>query len=341
MLMLVGLSAISCASETKNETKNETKDEAKDETKSVEPLSVEGRYLVDSSGERVALHGVSFAWHNWWSEYYNAGCVNELVDVWGADVVRASMGVEHPGSYCEKPIWSEQKVCEVVDAAIAKNVYAIIDFHSHSIQKDMAIKFFTKMATKYKGVPNVIYEIFNEPMNLEWPEVKAYSIEVIKTIRAIEPNAVILVGTPTWSQDVNTAADDPIKGYSNIMYVLHFYAATHKESLREKADYAMAKGLPIFVSECAGMEASGDGPIDHESWSTWVKWMDKNSLSWVVWSISSKDETCSMLTPEAPVDGMWEQKQQEHNANVEKEEDKVEYIKPWGKLAKKYLEAYK
>ncbi len=323
MLMLVAFSATSCGSEPKKSKVVEQK--------SVEPLSVDGRYLVDSKGERVVLHGISFGWHNWWAEYYNAGCVEELVNVWGADIVRAAMGVEHPGSYCEKPQWSEDKVCAVVDGAIENGAYAIIDFHSHSIQKDMAISFFTNMATKYKGVPNVIYEIFNEPMHLEWPEVKEYSIAVIDAIRAIEPNAVILVGTPTWSQDVDTVADDPIEGYSNLMYVLHFYAATHKESLREKAEYAMAKGLPIFVSECASMEASGDGPIDEESWNTWVKWMDKNSLSWVAWSISSKDETCSMLTPEAPVDGEWDAKH----------EGEVEYLKPWAKLVRKTLESYK
>ncbi len=271
----------------------------------VKPLSVDGQYLVNSDGERVVLNGVSYAWHNWWSQFYNEGSVAELVNVWGAEVVRAAMGVEPSGSYLDRAEWSEQTICTVVDAAIANNVYVIIDFHSHNIREAEAIEFFTKMATKYKGVPNVIYEIFNEPDNETWPEVKAYSIAVIDAIRAIEPDAVILVGTPTWSQDVDIAADDPIEGYSNLMYVLHFYAATHKQSLRDKADYALAKGLPIFVSECGGMLASGDGPLDIASWNEWKEWMQANSLSWAAWSLSSKDETCSMLTPSAPVDGGW------------------------------------
>ncbi len=279
---------------------------AEDCNAGVKPLAVDGQYLVNSDGERVVLNGVSYGWHNWWSEYYNEGSVAELVDVWGAEVIRAAMGVEPAGSYLEKAEWSEKTICTVVDAAIANDVYAIIDFHSHNIREAEAIEFFTKMATKYKGVPNVIYEIFNEPDHETWPEVKAYSIAVIDAIRAIEPDAVILVGTPTWSQDVDLAADDPIEGYKNLMYVLHFYAATHKQSLRDKADYALAKGLPIFVSECAGMLASGDGPLDIESWNEWKEWMSANSLSWAAWSVSSKDETCSMLTPSAPVDGGWE-----------------------------------
>lgn len=166
-------------------------------------------------------------------------------------------------------------------------------------------EFFTQMATRYKGVPNVIYEVFNEPVEDSWEQVKAYSVEVIKTIRAIEPDAVILVGCPHWDQDIHLAADDPITGYSNIMYTLHFYANTHGQWLRDRADYALGKGLPIFVSECAGMEASGDGPINKEEWGNWLEWMQRHSISWVAWSLSDKDETCSMFYPSASSEGNW------------------------------------
>jgi len=113
------------------------------------------------------------------------------------------------------------------------------------------------------------------------------------------------VGTPHWDQDVHIAADDPIKGFDNLMYTLHFYAATHKDELRKRADYALDKGLPLFVSESAGMEASGDGPIDYDSWNTWINWMKKNQISWITWSIADKDETCSMLNKSADSKGNW------------------------------------
>ena len=163
------------------------------------------------------------------------------------------------------------------------------------------------MATRYKGVPNVIYEIFNEPVEDSWEAVKAYSEEVIKAIRTVEPDAVILVGCPHWDQDIHLAADDPIKGQKNLMYTLHFYAATHGQWLRDRADYALGKGLPLFVSECAGMEASGDGPINPEEWGRWVDWMDQRAISWAAWSISDKDETCSMLLPKASSEGHWQE----------------------------------
>ena len=161
------------------------------------------------------------------------------------------------------------------------------------------------MAAQYGAYPHVIYEIFNEPDEESWADVKKYSIEIIKTIRAIDPDNIILVGTPHWDQDVQLAADDPITGYSNIMYTLHFYAATHSQYLRDRGNYALSKKLPLFISESAGMEATGDGPINDSEWQHWIDWAEQNKISWITWSVSDKDETCSVLKPTAADKGNW------------------------------------
>ena len=273
----------------------------------VPALVVNGTQLMNTRGDTVVLHGVSYGWHQFWPRFYNASSAQWLVRDWGAQVLRASMGVELEGAYLDNPELGLKCVQTIVDAAIAENVYVIIDWHSHGIRTEEAKAFFTQMATRYKGVPNVIYEIFNEPVEDSWEQVKAYSEEVIRAIRAVEPDAVILVGCPHWDQDIHLAADNPIAGQKNLMYTLHFYAATHGQWLRDRADYALGKGLPIFVSECAGMEASGDGPINPDEWAKWVDWMDWRSISWAAWSISDKDETCSMLLPKASSEGRWQE----------------------------------
>jgi len=288
-------------------------------------LSVKGILLVNEEEQPVILRGVSFGWHNWWPRFYNANTVAWLKEDWKCDMVRAAIGVEPDSAFIKDPVFALERLFTVVDAAIENDMYVIIDWHAHGIQLEKAIGFFQLVAGKYKDYPNIIYEIFNEPVRDSWEDVKAYSEEVIKTIREIDEKNVILIGSPHWDQDVHIAADNPITGYDNLMYTLHFYAATHKQWLRDRADYALNKGLPLFVSECAGMEASGDGPIDHKSWQEWIDWMDGNLISWAAWSIADKNESCSMIKDTSSPDYGWT------------EDD----LKEWGKIVRTELRKHK
>ncbi|WP_132053373.1 glycoside hydrolase family 5 protein [Pseudocnuella soli] len=270
-------------------------------------LQVKGTKLCNQKGEPVVLRGMSFGWHNFWPRFYNRGAVQWLQQDWGCTVVRAAMGVEPRRGYKQDSAGSVRAVKAVVEAAIAAGIYVIIDWHSHNINLEEARTFFAQMAQEYGQYPNVIYEIFNEPERQSWDEVKAYSAEVIRTIRKWDPDNIILVGSPYWDQDVHLAADAPLKGFSNLMYTLHYYAATHKQALRDRGTYALKKGLPLFISESAGMEATGNGPLNESEWLQWIEWAEQNGVSWVTWSVSDKDETCSVLQPTAASDGGWKE----------------------------------
>ncbi len=268
-------------------------------------LKVTATRLRDVNDQPVILRGMSFGWHNWWPRFYNAGAVHWLHHDWACSIVRAAMGVEHADGYVKDPAGSLQKIKAVVDAAIEEGIYVIIDWHSHTIHLDEAIDFFRQMATEYGCYPNILYEIFNEPEYQSWTAVKKYAERVIGAIREIDPHNIILVGSPHWDQDVHLAAADPINGYNNLMYTMHFYAASHKQALRERCDATLESGLPLFVSECAGMEATGDGAIDAVEWQRWIEWMEAKGLSWLTWSVADKNETCSVLKPTAASNGNW------------------------------------
>ncbi len=269
-------------------------------------LHVEGTQLVDKAGHPIVLRGLSFGWHSFWPRFYNKGAVDWLAKDFHCTVVRAAMGVEGGDRpYIKDPVFAKEKVYAVVDGAIKSGIYVIIDWHSHNINLEEAKSFFDEVSKKYGKHPNIIYEVFNEPDEETWPEVKAYAEAVIKVIRENDKNNLILVGSPHWDQDVNLPAADPIRGYSNLMYTMHFYAATHGKSLRDRTDAAMAAGLPIFISESAGMEATGDGPLNYKEWQDYIDWMESRKLSWVTWSVSDKDETCSILQKSASSDGKW------------------------------------
>lgn len=289
-------------------------------------LRVKGTQLTASNGTPVVLHGMSFGWHNLWPRFYNKGAVHELVTKWNCSVIRASMGIElNDSGYLKAPARSEQLMRKVIEACIKEEVYVIIDWHDHNLHEKEAIDFFSRMAAAYGNNPHVIYEVFNEPDYETWAEVKKYAENVIAAIRKNDPDNIILIGSPRWDQDIHLPAADPVKGYSNLMYTMHFYAGTHKQWLRDRTDEAINKGLPVFVSECAGMEASGDGPIDQQEWDAYVKWMDSRKLSWVAWSVSDKKETCSVLLPAAKSKGKW----------------KDQVVKEWGMLVRHCLQQYK
>jgi endoglucanase len=270
-------------------------------------LSIKGNHIFSEHGDTVQLRGMSLFWSQWMDQYYNKDAVKWLRDDWKSTVVRAAMGVEM-GGYDEYPEAEKQKVFNVVDAAIELGMYVIIDYHTHEGHKNtqQAVDFFAEMAKKYGKYPNVLYEIYNEPLkDADWSaDIKPYSEKVIAAIRKHDPDNIIIVGTRQWSQLVNEAASDQIKG-TNIAYTLHFYAATHGKWLRDEAEKAMKQGVCIFVTEYGSCDASGNGRFDPKHTNDWFKWMDKHRISYCNWSVADKEETASVLLPGASGKGGW------------------------------------
>ncbi|MCR5512509.1 MAG: glycoside hydrolase family 5 protein [Prevotella sp.] len=276
-----------------------------DPVKQYGQLQVKGSQLCDQQGKSVILRGISLGWHNIWPRFYNKKAVQTLKQDWNCTVVRAAMGVMIEDNYLENPEFAMQCMTNVIDAAIKQNVYVIIDWHSHITKTQEAKEFFGKMAQKYGKYPHVIYEIYNEPVEDSWASLKKYATEVIGEIRKYDPDNIILVGCPHWDQDIHLVANSPLQGFSNIMYTVHFYAATHGDYLRERTEAAVKKGIPVFISESGVTEASGDGKIDAESEEKWVEMCERLGISWVCWSLSDKNESSSMLLPRATATGPW------------------------------------
>ena len=270
-------------------------------------LHVNGVQLVGSHNEPVVLRGMSFGWSCFHPRFYTAGSVHTLATDWHCNVLRAALGVEPKNGYKEDSATQIQLIRNVIEACIKEGIYVIVDWHSHNINLKEAKAFFTTMAKDYGKYPNVIYELYNEPDYESWDDVKAYETEIISTIRAIDNDNLILAGCPHWDQDINLVADSPLTNVANLMYTVHFYAATHKQELRDRCAAALAKGIPIFISESAGMGASGDGPLNDEEWQRWIDWCEQHKISWLVWSVSDKDETCSVLQKSASSDGGWKE----------------------------------
>lgn len=267
-------------------------------------LHVKGTKLVDKKGHEVQLRGVSTHGLSWYPQYVNDKCFAQLHDKWGANVVRLAMYTEEYNGYCSGDAKNRSDLKKLIKKGVrlAKKhkMYVIVDWHilsdgNPNSHKKEAKAFFREMSREFKGYNNVIYEICNEPNNgTSWKEIKSYARSVISTIRKNDKKAVIVVGTPTWSQDVDQAAAAPMKG-ENLMYALHFYAATHKADLRNKMTAAINKGLPVFVTEYGICDASGNGAIDKEEANRWVQTMDEYGVSYIAWNLSNKQESSSII----------------------------------------------
>ena len=268
-------------------------------------LQVVGSQLCDAAGNPVQLRGVSTHGLAWFPQYVNDDFFQELRQDWGANVVRLAMYTAESGGYCTDgdPTALRQLVLDGVDYASDADLYAIVDWHvlsdqSPLVHADAAEAFFADMSAQLADRDNVLYEICNEPNgSATWDDVVSYANRVIPAIRANDPDAVVIVGTPEWSQRVDQAAASPLD-FDNVLYALHFYAATHQQDLRDRMAAAVGAGLPVFVSEFGICDASGNGAVDYESADAWVRLMDSLNVSFVCWNLSNKNETSALFLPD-------------------------------------------
>ncbi len=267
-------------------------------------LHVEGAGLADSKGKTVQLRGVSSHGLSWYPEFINYDALKTMRDEWGIEVIRLAMYTAEYNGYCtgdanNKKVL-EKKIADAVKWADKLGLYVIIDWHILSDQNPATYqkeskRFFKKMSKKYKDHDNIFYEVCNEPNGgTTWAQVKKYAESVIKVIRKNDQDAVVIVGSPTWSQDVDKVAANPIK-MKNVCYSLHYYAATHGDWLIQRAEQALKKGIAIFITEYSICDASGNGAIDTKQADKWKSFEDKYGISSCIWSLSNKNETSALI----------------------------------------------
>lgn len=272
-------------------------------------LQVVGTQLCNERGEPVVLRGMSTHGLQWYGEYARAQSIANTA-AYGANVFRVAMYTGE-GGYLNQPEVMTQAAFAAVDAAIQQDMYVILDWHILSDGNPLtyvteAEAFFSEAAARYGSTPNVLYEICNEPNgNVSWTgDVKPYAERVTSIIRAQAPQSVILIGSPTWSQDIHLAAADPVEG-TNLMYTLHFYAGTHGRDLRDRIDAVLNSGFPVFISEWGTSRADGSGGVFLEESKVWLDYLDERDISWCNWSLCDKNETSAALKQGTSPEKVW------------------------------------
>lgn len=268
-------------------------------------LKVLGTQLCSSEGKPVQLRGVSTHGIQWFPDYVNQDLFNELHSEWNANAVRLALYTAEYDGYCNGGDQEKLKELMLTGVEYAKNadIYAIIDWHTMrdgdpTTYQDEAVKFFDEMSLKCKDYDHVIYEICNEPNTVPWKVIREYALKVIPVIRANDPDAVILIGTPIYCKAPTEVKKAPITEYDNLMYDLHFYAASHQKSIQVEVDGCAKAGIPIFVSEFGICSNSGTGSLNYEWGDSWIELLNEHGVSYMCWQLSNKHETSSLIKEE-------------------------------------------
>lgn len=269
-------------------------------------LGTSGNKIVgQKSGKEAMLRGMSMFWSDATGiQYYNKEVIKWAVNNLKIDVFRYAMGVQYYDSdggtsnklddnysYMKAGDTQKSKIDQMVEAAIENDIYIIIDWHSHRAdsEKSQAASFFKEMAQKYNNVPNIIWEVFNEPVNQGSGAIASYANDVISGIRGTGNNNLALVGTPNWSQMPNGSCGTV--NQKNVGYVFHFYAGTHSVGQFSGNINSCRSNNAVFITEWGTTTADGKGDANTSASSSWTDFMEQNKISNCNWSLRQKVTT--------------------------------------------------
>jgi len=276
-------------------------------------LQIKNKQLCDEMGNPVQINGLFLRALKEESKFINDECFSTLVNKWKIDVIRIpfmSASWYSEPSYIGNPYY-EQLIDKAIMLSEKYGIYCIIDWHvlgdgNPLLHVKESRDFFQRLAYKYGAKKHVLYEICNEPngQDVSWDTViKPYAELVIPVIKAGNANAVIIVGTGTWSQDVDIAANNPLD-FTNIMYAFHFYSGTHKEELRQKVEIASEK-IPLFSTEWGNSNSDAQGGPFIPETEKWLKLMSSKQISWCHYALTDFPEAAAILKPNASISGDW------------------------------------
>ena len=269
-------------------------------------LSVKGADLVNQYGEKVQLYGLSTHGLQWFSKVVNFDTICAIQENFGNNIIRFALYTDEDG-YCDGTEAKKKQMLETlhkgIDIATQLGLYVIVDWHMVGAENvldknpltylEEAKEFFSYISEYYKDQDNILYEIMNEPNgSTTWADCKKYANEIIPLIRK-NTDAIVLVGNPKWTADLNSVMSSPLVGYKNIMYTYHFYAADHSSTSQVVKAYD--NGFPVFISEFGFMESSGDGAISETNGDKWKKVLDTRNISYVAWNISNSKGSASIF----------------------------------------------
>lgn len=283
----------------KNYNNKNLEDYSEFDNQNISWLKVENGKIKNELNEVVLLKGISSHGINWYSDLLTEDAFKYLKRDFNINTFRVAIYINKDTNF----EIIKQQLYPIVDNLVKLNLYVIIDWHiledgDPNIYITQASEFFSQISKKYQDIPNIMYEICNEPNgnDITWDEkIKPYAEKIIPLIRKNSPKSIIIVGTPDYCKKVNKPADNPIN-YENIVYSVHFYAGIYGEYIKNNIEYAIGKGIAVLVTEWGTTDDTGDGKIYEELSKEWIEFLEEKNIGYINWSFCNKNEGSAILT---------------------------------------------
>lgn len=262
----------------------------------VQKLTVKDGIIVNEQEQQVVLQGLMVPEVR---RLDQEGKFNkkyfEEVFACGGNVIRIPI---HPEEWEQDEYYLWRYLDPIVEWAVENNKYIILDLHfigniESGIGDEMpkieteplafSVEFWKLVAGYFKDVPNVIFEIYNEPAYIDNETWSQSAQLLVDTIRDTGAKQIIIVSGTDYSYDLSYWAKNPMQD-SNIVYAAHIFP-NRKQGLQALDE--MSEDIPIIVTEWGYI--SKDEPIrqyylvgERDDYGMpMLQLMERKGISWV------------------------------------------------------------
>jgi endoglucanase len=271
---------------------------------------VNGNTICTADGHPHLFHGVDRPSMEWTSTGDNLSAADfELMASWKANVVRIALNQDfwlsaspyHDDTYVARVdnviTWAEQAGMDVIldlhwsDAGVLGSCNP-----ANGCQQVMAdensITFWQEVATRYKNDGRVLFELYNEPHDVNWSIWRkggeaglGWRVvgmqQLHDAVRAAGAENLVIVGGLGWAYDLRGVPANRITGH-NIVYATHPYGGT---SDRAPGTWDASWGFltvtdPVIATEFGNV--NGDCSADYTS--KLIEYADKHNAGWTAWA---------------------------------------------------------
>lgn len=300
-----------------------------------------GNNIVDKNNNQYQLRGIGTHALLQYTNLHTLKMFQCLKD-WGVNCIRISVylsdfnfqysdGQTYYG-YISQPDATKAEIEKIVDLCVQVGIYAILDWHTmqgehvNSVLKYQteAVEFFEYYADKYADVPNVLYELQNEPYNVTQASLSAYVKAEHDAILEYATDPVMIVGCSNINTNTMVSWIENV-GIYDVFYSNHVY----KDDLSTYS-FSGFMSIPHMMTEWSNASESSESTGDNTGVNLFMDTMFNQKISNMSWKLTDQTHVFSVLKNRGQINSPY-------YSNGFAEDD----LTAWGKLFFDNLKRYK